>query len=236
MDRLTRHELKSDKFVQEVGHTIEYVEEHRSQFYRYGGIALAVLLAGGGAYYFIKHRAEQRQSELAKAIRVYNAPVMPTSPNPDLLTFPTQEARGTAIKKAFGDLTSKYSGTNEAAIAKYMLGLYAADQNNLAEAERYLREAAQAGDADASSLAKLSLSDILASTGKTADAEKLLKELADKPTILVSKEQAQLNLASIYAKTGRVPEAIKLVEPLRSQSGAVGRSAVTLYAELAQNR
>ena len=44
VDRVTRKELKADRFAQEVGHTVEYVSEHRKQVIRYGTIAAAVLV------------------------------------------------------------------------------------------------------------------------------------------------------------------------------------------------
>jgi predicted negative regulator of RcsB-dependent stress response len=193
----------------------------------------AVVLAAGG-WYFMKSRAEQRQAALASALRVYNAPILPSSPNPDTLTFPTAEARAAAVKKAFGEVIGKHSGSSEAASAAYMLGLLAADQNDLAEAEKQLREAIRNGDKETVSLAKLSLADILNAQGKAADAEKLLKELVDSPTILVSKEQAAISLASFYAKANRLPEARKLLEPMRTSSGAAGRAAMTMLAEFEQ--
>jgi predicted negative regulator of RcsB-dependent stress response len=235
VDRLTRHELKSDKFVAEVGHTIEYVEGHRQQVIRYAGIAVAVIVVAAGIWYFTRSQAEGRQSTLASALRVYNAPIMPVSPNPDTLTYPTPEARAEAVKKAFGEVISKHAGSDEAASAAYMLGLLAADQNNLGEAEKQLRESVRNGGKDTVSLAKLSLADILNAQGKAPEAEKLLKELVDSPTVLVSKEQATISLASLYAKSNRLPEARKLLEPMRTQSGAAGRAAMTMLAELSQN-
>ncbi len=51
MDRLTRHELKSDKFVEEVGQTVHFLDEHRQQAMRYGGFALAVVVLAGAGYW-----------------------------------------------------------------------------------------------------------------------------------------------------------------------------------------
>lgn len=236
MDRLTRHELKSDKFVAEVGHTIEYVEEHRQQITRYGAIALAVIVVAAGVWYFMKSRSEQRQAALASALRVYNAPVVPASPNPETITFPTAEARAEAVKKSFNELIGKFGGSDEAATGQYMLGLLAADQNNLPESERLLREAIKSGSKETISLAKLALADVLTAQGKNAEAEKTLKELLDSPTTLVSKDQATISLASYYAKANRQPEARKLLEPMRTQTGAAGRAAMTLLAELDRNQ
>ena len=42
MARITRKELKSDKFALEVGQTVSFFEEHRQEILRYGAIALGV--------------------------------------------------------------------------------------------------------------------------------------------------------------------------------------------------
>ena len=41
MSRITRKELKTDKFALEIGHTVTFFEEHRQEIIRYGGVALA---------------------------------------------------------------------------------------------------------------------------------------------------------------------------------------------------
>ena len=47
MDRLTRKDLKTDKFAEEIGHTFEFLSEHSSQVQRYGIIAAVILILGG---------------------------------------------------------------------------------------------------------------------------------------------------------------------------------------------
>lgn len=77
MDRQTRHDLKSDRFVQEVAHTVSLFEQHRTTIIR-AGIALAlVIVAGVGFYYFNESRRATRQADLAKAMKTYNALVTP---------------------------------------------------------------------------------------------------------------------------------------------------------------
>ncbi len=44
MRRLTRKQLKTDKFAQDVGLTFSFLKEHREETIRYGLIALAVVL------------------------------------------------------------------------------------------------------------------------------------------------------------------------------------------------
>ncbi|MRR37406.1 hypothetical protein EG829_22680, partial [bacterium] len=106
MDRTTRHDLKSDKFVQEVAHSVEFLEHHRGQFIRYGAIVLALVIAGAGLFYYMRVKRETRVSELSAAMLVYNSGVGQQEGNRSR-TFPTEEARQQAIKKELSGLVAK---------------------------------------------------------------------------------------------------------------------------------
>jgi predicted negative regulator of RcsB-dependent stress response len=230
VDRAHRQELKHDKFVEQVGHTVEYATAHRSQLIRYGGIALAVILAAGAVYFYMQHQASVRQDALRVAIRTQEAQV--GQPNTDfMIGFPTAEAKDAAVQKTWTEMASKYSGTTEGLIAEYYLGINAADKGNTAEAEKHLKVVADSGKDNYASQAKLSLADIYSATGRRADAEKLLRSLINDPTILVSKEEATLKLGRLMASTNPA-EARKLLEPLRTSRSAVSRAAISTLSEI----
>jgi len=228
VDRQTRHELKSDKFVEEVTHTVEYIEEHKSQVVKYGGIAAAVIVLAAGGWYYTNTQRAQRQVALGDAVAMVNLPVGPAPEGQQ--SFPTQEAKDKAVEKAFNDIITKYSGSNEGGAAMYMLGLAAADKGKMADAERLLRQASQEADKEFASLARLALADVFAANGKVGDAEKELRDLISKPTTLVPKDQATLSLARVLAKT-KPAEAKKLLEPLRSVSGPASANAISMISE-----
>jgi predicted negative regulator of RcsB-dependent stress response len=166
---------------------------------------------------------------LAKAIQIQESPV---GPNPGGgQSFPTQDAKDEVALKAFGDLLSKYSGSEEGEIAEYYLGAIKADQGKLAEAEKNFKEVADHGDSKYASLSKFSLAQIYFADGRDAAGEKTLRDLMDHPTIYISKEQATISLAHFIARKNPV-EARKLLEPLRSQQGAIGQSAIQVLGEL----
>ncbi|MBI4894009.1 MAG: tetratricopeptide repeat protein [Acidobacteria bacterium] len=235
MDRLTRHELKSDKFVEEVGQTVHFLEAHKQQAIRYGGIALAVLVLAGAGYWFMKNRAATRQEALYKALETYNAPVLQEAPPEGVKAYKTDAERQAAIQKDLGGLIANYSGSEEAAICTYLLGLNAADHGKIAEAEKYLKTAIDDAGKDYASLARLSLAQLYASQGKVAEADALVRPLISSPTVLVSKDLATLELAKMLAKS-KPEEAKKLLEPLRSASGPISRAAIQAYANIPQSR
>jgi predicted negative regulator of RcsB-dependent stress response len=233
VDRVTRKQLKSDRFVQEVGHTVTYVSEHRKQFIRYGAVAAAVLVVVVAVVGFMRYQKSVRQAELRAAMEIQETLVGPTA-NQGAVTFATREEKDKAVAKAFSDPIQKRSGTEEAGIAEYFLGVQAADNGKLDDAEKHFKAAIESVDRDYGSVASFALAQVYRGQGKTEEAEKLLRALVEKPTILVSKEQATISLAEVIMRT-KPDEARKLLEPLRTERGAVSRAALTILGSIPSN-
>jgi lipopolysaccharide biosynthesis regulator YciM len=230
VDRAHRRELKHDKFVEQVGHSVEYAAEHRQQLIRWGAIGAAALVVIVGTYWYVNHQADVRQSELRDAIRTQQANVG-TEQNAFVLNFATQADKDKAVEKAFTDIANKYPGKREGQVARFYLGSMNADKGNLAEAEKHWKIVAESGDAEYASQAKYSLAQLYDAQGRTAEAEKLLRDLRDHPTIMVSKEQADIALARVLARS-KPEEARKLLEPLRTERASVSRVAINALSEL----
>jgi TolA-binding protein len=230
VDRLTRKELKTDKFAQEVSHTVEFLEEHRRQAMIIGAVVVAVILAVLGGRYYLRIQKAERQQALRQAERIYQAQIGPAT-NAYLVFYPTEEAKKEAVEKAFGEIIQKYPRSEEAAVAKYYLGAMAIEQGNYDEARKRFEEVAASGKQPYASQAALSLAQLYAGEGKLEEAEKLLRELVARPTELVSKEQATIALAQVIAKT-KPEEARKLLEPLRTERSAVSRAAIAALANV----
>jgi predicted negative regulator of RcsB-dependent stress response len=231
VDRLTRKGLKQDKFALEVGHTVEYLGEHRKKFILYGSIGLVVLAMAVGWFYFNKRQHANRQRDLSAAMGIMNAPIGP-APVPGYITFATADLRTRAAVRALTNLATNSAGSDEGTIARYYLGTVAVGQGRLDEGVKHLSDAAGAGNQAYASLAKLALADVYRIQNKSADAEKILRSLMDNPTSMVSKEEATITLARLLAPD-KPEEARKLLDPLRSAPGAVGRAATAAYSELA---
>ena len=232
MDRLTRKELKTDKFALEVGHGVEYVAEHKQQMIRYGAIAAGVLVLIIAIFAYRSYQNGVREDALRNAIRVQDALVgQPATES--LLAFPTQEEKDKALQKAMAEVASKHPGTDQGSIARYFLGTYAADKGDLTGAEKALKDVIENGPANYASLAKLALGPVYKAQGKPAEGEKILRDLMANPTMFVSKEQATIALAQLLANSNP-QEARKLIEPLREMRGPVSRAALTALAEIPQ--
>ncbi len=230
MARITRKELKTDKFALEVEHTVTFFEEHQKEIIRYGAIAIAVILLIFGYTIYSRRQHTQREQALARAIQVQESPVGPPTPGVNN-NFPTQEVKDQVAAQAFGEVLKRYPGSAEGEIAEYYVGAIKADEGKLAEAEVNFKNVADHADAKYASLAKYSLAQIYFSDGRADQGEKLLRDLIAKPTIYVSKDQATLTLARLLLPT-KPAEARKLLDPLRNERGAAGQVALQLYAQL----
>lgn len=231
MPRITRKELKSDKFALEVEHSLTFFEEHQPEITRYGGAAVVVALLVFGFIVYQRHERGLREQALGRAIAVQETGVGPATPGQPSATFPTQQVKDDTAIKMFTDVKNKYSGSAEGEIALYYLGSIRADQGNWPEAEKALQEVAQKGDDKYASLAKLSLAQVYFAEGKTDQGEKTARDLMAHPTVFVSKDQATIVLARGLMKT-KPAEARKLLDPLRQSTSAVSQVAITLSNEL----
>ncbi len=230
MDRITRKGLKEDKFVAEVTHTVEYVSQHRRQMMMYGAIGVAVVLLIGGGWWYRKNQNATRQRQLVETLRIHEAAVSDSTRDEGIRTYASKGEKDKAVAKAWGDLYKAYPGSEEGSIARYYQASLAADRGDLKEAEKGFRDVMQSGNQYASA-AQLSLAQVHSVAGRTGEAEKLLRELIARPTILVSKEQATVALARLLAPT-KPDEARKLLEPLRTERSAVSRAAITALSDI----
>jgi predicted negative regulator of RcsB-dependent stress response len=192
VDKLTRKELKSDKFALEVQHSVEYVSVHRRQMIRWAVPAAVVILIAIGVFWYRNYQHGVRQEALHSTMQIQNSTIGP-SQSEYVVSFPTAEARKTAVVKAWSDLAVKYSGTEEGGIAEFFLGTNAADVGNLPEAVKHFHVAIDTGSAPYASASKLALADLI----KTSDpqrARKLVDPLRTSTRSAVSK--AAITLAS----------------------------------------
>lgn len=232
MDKQLRTQIKHDRFVEEVGHTVEYLQGHQSQVRKYGGIVAAVVVAAIAIYAFMTWQKSGRQEALRQASIIQDAFVGDQAPPTGGTWFKTQVEKENAALKAFNEVAGKYSSSKEGQLARFNAATILCDQGKTAECEAALKQAADGGDAEVASLAKLSLTEIYQSQGKVTEAEALARQLLSKPTVLVSKEQAQIALARSIMKA-KPQEARILLESLQAlDRPAVTRAAVAVLGEM----
>jgi TolA-binding protein len=196
---------------------------------------IAVVVIGAiafGGWYYVSQQDEKASSDLSTAVRTFETPVRPPGvpPQPGYDSFASTPERATAARKQFQEIVDKYPHTHTADMARYFVGLAAAQLNDNAAAERNLQESANASNADLAALGKFALASVYRAENKDAQAIDLYKQLIAKPTIVVSKATAQLELAGYYESEKKPDEAKKIYDQVAKDNPS------TEAASLAQRR
>lgn len=230
---MTRHELKEqlqhDQFTDAVSRSLDYITTHRERFIRLAIVVVVVLAIAGGAFWYSRHQRSIRRQDLQAAFAVLDAQVGPATSQFGK-TFPTQEAKTQASMKALAQVVAKDGGSREGFIAQYYLGTLKAAGNDLKGAESDLAAAARS-ETEIAPLAKIALARLYADENKTAEAQELLRSLVNKPTDLVSKDQAQILLAQLDEKSNP-QQAANILKSLQTpnQRPAVSRAVNDLLS------
>ena len=144
MDRQHRHDLKHDRFVDEIGALSSRARENQRLLLMIGGGAIALALIVWGVYFYRSSREAKGQAALAVAIDTNEAQVEsaqnPNAPKPTGPTFKTEEARSAAAEKLFREVKEKHSGTKAADIAELYLARTAAAKGDSASAKKMLED------------------------------------------------------------------------------------------------
>jgi predicted negative regulator of RcsB-dependent stress response len=233
LDRQTRKDLKTDKFAEDVFDVFGWASAHKTEVVRYGTALIALVLIVVGVIYYNRSQAAAREDALSKALRVEDA-TTGSAIEPTSMHFDTEAEKTTAKMQAFSELSSKYSGTQEGAIADMYLASYAVDSGNQDEAERRYKRVAENGPKAYASLARIALSQIYISENKMSEAEKVLRDAIANPSATVSKEQAQIALGELLSQSNPT-EAHALLDPLRTSArGTISRTAIVDSSKIPQ--
>jgi tetratricopeptide (TPR) repeat protein len=144
MDRQHRHDLKHDKFVDEIGVLSSKARANQRLLLMLAGSAVAIALLIWGIYFYRSNREDNAQQLLAGAIETFDAPVGDPPPNqeqqPKGPRFKTEAERSTAAEKQFKSVQSDYSGTDASDVAGLYLARIAMNRGDVAAARKSLQE------------------------------------------------------------------------------------------------
>lgn len=222
---------KHDVFQERTMETVDYLTHHKSDVMKYvlGGLAAIALI--GGFFWYRSYQHDVRQEKLQALLHIHGATVSPGEAPPFAAkVFKTDAERDAALRSEFPKFIAEYSGSDEASIASYYLGINLVESGNSAEGEKHLKTAIDSGS-PYSALARIALAQVYHMQNKDAEAVKLVEPLIASPTPLVSKEHAIIEKAKLIIKTNPA-EARKLLEPLRTSRSAVSQAAISLLSDV----
>jgi len=234
-DKLSHKQVKEmakhDAFQERTMETVDYISHHKSDVMKYIVAGLAAVVLIGGFLWYRSYRHEVRQEKLQALLHIHGATVTAGEAPPFAAkVFKTDAERDAALRSEFPKFIAEYSGSDEAAIASYYLGINLAESGNTADGEKHLKMAIDTGG-PYSALARIALAQVYQMNNRTDDAVKLIDPLIASPTALISKEHATIEKAKLLMKSNPV-EARKLLEPLRTSRAAVSQAAIGLLSEI----
>src|SRR5258708_27060272 len=128
--RLTRKDIKRDEFANAVGRSFEFAESHSRQLLLTLGTVLLAVLVGILAFFYVNHRSDLANEALAKATKVYTAPIDPAGAKPNdprEPSFATAAARQARARQLFERLRSDYRFTDAARSEEHTSELQSTD-------------------------------------------------------------------------------------------------------------
>jgi TolA-binding protein len=236
----TRHQLKQDAFsrvtIEAAEKTADWTIEHRSTIIISTIIAVVVIGAVAGGWFYLTSQDEKASLELSQAVRTMSEPLRPAGmpAQPDFPSFTSDKERAEATRKQLQEIVNKYPHTRTADMAHYFLGVTAADLSDNAAAERNFKEVTSSGNHDLAATAKFALASLYSQTKRTKDAVALYQELINKPTVAISKVTAQLQLADLYQSSNQPLDAKRIYEQVKKENpgNEAGQLATQKLAQL----
>jgi predicted negative regulator of RcsB-dependent stress response len=203
--------MKRDALVDSAQSFFGWLEEHKSQAILFAVILVAVVVIGVGSILFYQHRQAKASAAFSAAMDIYSAPLQQSeqAEQSGQRTYPSAAARAKAANVQFLKVADQYGSTGTGKRALYFAGITYREMGDTGKATETLKKVASKADDNLAALANLALAGIYRENGKTADAAKLLNQLADHPTSTVPWGEAKLQLAALYANSD--PEKAKLI-------------------------
>lgn len=196
-EHISRKELKQDKIKETFEHGAEAVISH-SQFATIVIIAALVVGLGYGGWRFYNDRKTvEASAKFDEAMKAYQGRIG-GAPDPSDPSEPVYKDENTRVEDAlskFQRVTDKYPSTNPGKLARYYSALCLEDLERHNQALEELKKISSGSDKELAAMAQYQTAVIYARTGKTDDAVKLFRALADKPSVIVSRPFVLMELA-----------------------------------------
>jgi TolA-binding protein len=221
MDRQHRHDLKHDKFVDEIGVLSEKARVNQRLLLTIGAAVVAVALLAYGIYFYRSTQEANAQAALATAIATFDAPIgdapagAPATPGP---RFKTEPERAAAAEKQFQEVQSKFSSSHASDIAGLYLARIAAGKGDTktarANLERFIDDHE---DRVLAGAARFSLYQIRIESGEAAQVVTELDAELKKPEPVLPGDSLLVLLAQAYEQQGNAEKSRETYKRITSE-------------------
>jgi hypothetical protein len=201
-EHISRKELKQDKIHDAFEHGAEAVYSHK-QVALVVLLVIAVIAAGYGAWsVYTERQTAAASAAFNTAMKAYTGHIGAADPaEPGEATYPDEAARSNDAQLKFSVVADKYPNTSPGRLARYYTALCLEDLDRQNQALEQLKKIRSGSDKELASMAEYQTAVIYARTGKTDEAVKIFRALADKPSVFVPRPLALLELAGALRQT-----------------------------------
>src|SRR4029077_6231535 len=207
-----------DKIKETIEHGAEAVISHGQFTLIVVIVILAMVLGYGGWHLYIDRQTVAASADFDTAMRAYQGRIAsaPDPAEPNEPFYPDAPAPAQDAVQKFSKVADKYPSTNPGKLARYYSALCLEDLERHNQALEELKKISGSGDKELAAMAQFQTAIIYSRTGKTDDAVKTLRALADKPTVLVPRPMVLLELAGIL-RTSNPKEATTIYQQTKKE-------------------
>jgi predicted negative regulator of RcsB-dependent stress response len=202
-DHISRKELKQDKIKETIEHGAEAVISHGQLTLIVVILVLAAALGYGGWRFYIDRQTVEGSAAFDAGMKAYQGRIAPAPDpaDPNEPFYPDEPARVQDALQKFTKVADKYPRTNPGKLARYYAALCLEDLERHNQALEELKKISGTSDKELAAMAQYQMAIISARTGKTDDAIKAFRALADKQSALVPRPFVLLELAGLLRNT-----------------------------------
>ncbi len=217
-EHISRKELKQDKIRESFEHGAEAVYSHSQVAGILVAVILVIVIGYAGWKFYNDRQTVQASAALDDAMKTYNARIGLTgaSSDPSDISFPSEEARAEAALPKFTAVADKYPHTNPGRLARYYQVLTLEDLERHNQALEELKKISSGSDKELAAMAQYQMANIYARTGKTDDAVKLYRTLAEQRSVFVPRPLVLVELADLLRQTNPT-EAANLYQQIKKE-------------------
>src|SRR3989441_4880707 len=217
-EHISRKELKQDKIKETIEHGAEAVISHGQFTLIVVILALAVALGYGGWRFYIDRQTVEASAAFDTGMKAYQGRIAsaadPAEPNEPF--YLDEPARVQDALQKFTKVADKYPSTNPGRLARYYSALCLEDLERHNQALEELKRISGSRDKELAAMAQYQMALISARTGKTDDAVKAFRALADKQSALVPRPLVLLELAGLL-RNSNPKEAASIYQQIKKE-------------------
>jgi predicted negative regulator of RcsB-dependent stress response len=196
-EHISRKELKQDRIHDAIEHSAEAVFSHKRVTLIVLLVVLVVVAVYGAWSVYTDRQTAAASAAFDTAMKAYSGHIGASEPaEPGEASYPDEAARSNDAGLKFSAVADKYPNTNPGRLARYYAALSLEDLDRQNQALEQLKKIRSGSDKELSSMAEYQTGVIYARTGKTDDAVKIFRALADKHSVFVPRPLAMLELAA----------------------------------------